>query len=193
MHELVRKRDLIHNSEVRFANAIGGTVFEKPRVSYWMVLIPFLFFYFFYRMQKYKKGREKFDQDFMITRLRTLDEAVEALDKRRPPDIQALVRRSGLAEALRKPYAAWVEALALHYTDLLKAGGETFEHLVRGAYRNRGNYLLALNRLSQVEAQLYAALRPAIEAQPDTAADIIATIEKTSQRLRREAAERIFP
>jgi len=193
MEELARKRDLIHNSEIRFANAIGAAVFEKPRVSYWMVLLPFLFAYFFYRMQKYKNGRRKFDQDFMISRDRTLDAAVEGLLKGQPADFASVVRRSSLSDPLRKPYGEWVRTLAAHYTDLLAAEGDTYEHLVRAAYRSRGNYLLAVNGLNKAESQFYAALRPSIDAQPDAAAEIIATIEKTSQDLRRQAAERIFP
>ena len=40
--------------------------------------------------------------------------------------------------------------------DLLAAEGDSFEALVRSAYRNRTNYLLTLNRLNTVEKEFYA-------------------------------------
>ena len=42
MKGLERKQELILEQELVFANAIGAAVFEKPRISYWMVLIPIL-------------------------------------------------------------------------------------------------------------------------------------------------------
>jgi hypothetical protein len=59
-------------------SAIGAAVFEKPKVSFWMVLIPLLFLYFIYRMQRYRNGRVKFDEEFMVTRRRVMDLAVES-------------------------------------------------------------------------------------------------------------------
>ncbi len=75
--------------------------------------------------------------------------------------------------------------------DLLAADGDSFESLVRAAYRNRTDYLLTLNRLNTVEKEFYTALKPHMGA-AEGAADIIATIESQSQRLRRELAEQIF-
>ena len=82
---------------------------EKPKVSFWMVLIPILFVYFIYRMQTFKSGRMKFDEEFMTTRRRAMDAALDAVEASGRPDIDAVVRNAGLAEALKEPYAAWVE------------------------------------------------------------------------------------
>ncbi len=191
MKGLDRKRELILEQELAFANAVGAAVFEKPRVSYWMVLIPILFLYFVYRMQKFKTGRIKFDQDFMVTRQRAMNLAVEALETGRPPDIDALARDSGLRDALEKPYAAWLRALVEHYTDLLSAAGDSYDALVRSAYRSRTDCLLALNRLGAGEKEFYAALKAQMSA-TEGAADVIATIQEQSRQLRRELAERVF-
>lgn len=191
MKGLDRKRALILDQELAFANAIGAAVFEKPRISYWMVLIPILFLYFVYRMQKFKTGRIQFDQDFMVTRRKAMEIAIEGIETGSRPDIDAIARESGLRDVLEKPYAAWLGALVEHYTDLLSAAGDSYDALVRSAYRSRTGCLLALNRLGTVEKDFYAALKTQMSA-TEGATDVIATIQEQSRQLRRELAERIF-
>lgn len=191
MKGLERKKELVLQRERMFANAIGAAVFEKPKVSFWMVLVPLLFLYFIYRMQKYKSGRMRFDEEFMTTRRKAADLAVEALTAEVKPNIDQIARRSGLMDDLERPYATWLKALVDYYTDLLAANGDSFEALVRSAYRNRTNFLLALNRLNTVEKEFYSALKPRMAA-TEGAAAIFATIEEQSRRLRRELAESIF-
>ncbi len=191
MKGLERKKELILQSELAFANAVGAAVFEKPKVSFWMVLVPLLFLYFIYRMQKFKSGRMNFDREFMTTRRKALDLAVKAVEADAKPDIDQIAGQTGLMSVLERPYASWLKALVDYYTDLLAATGDSFESLVRSAYRNRTNYLLTLNRLNTVEKDFYAALKPQMAA-TEGAAAIIATIEEHSRRLRRELAESIF-
>jgi hypothetical protein len=191
MKGLERKQELILEQERAFANALGAAVFDKPRISYWMVLLPILFLYFVFRMQKFKAGRLKFDQDFMVTRRKAMEIAIEGIETGSRPDIDAIARESGLRDVLEKPYAAWLQALVEHYTDLLSAAGDSFEALVRSAYRSRTDCLLTLNRLSTVEKEFYAALKNQMRA-TEGAADIITTLEEQSRQLRRELAERIF-
>lgn len=191
MPPLVRKVELILSQEGSFANALGAAVFDKPRVSYWMILVPILFLHFIYQMQKYKRGRAKFVDDFMITRRGALQAAYDAAAAGKRPDTGPLVRQAGVSENLKKPYAEWVDVLAGHYADLLAGGGDSFDSLVRSVYRNRTDYLLALNRLNTVEEAFYAALKPHMAA-TEGAADIIAKIESHARHLRRESAQRIF-
>jgi hypothetical protein len=191
MKGLERKKDLILQHELLFADAVGAMVFEKPQASFWMILLPILFVYFIYRMQKYKNGRLKFDQEFMSTRRKAIDIAVEAVETGARPSIDRVVRDSGLPDSLEKPYASWLRSLVDYYMDLLAADGDSFEALVRSAYRNRTGYLLILNRLNTVEKEFYTALKPRLAA-TEGADAVIATIEEQSRRLRRELAERIF-
>lgn len=191
MKGLERKKAMILERELAFANAVGAAVFEKPKVSFWMILVPLLFLHFIYRMQKFKNGRIRFEQEFMTTRRRAMDLAVEALEAKVKPNLDQIARESGLTDALERPYASWLKALVDYYTDLLTANGDSFESLVRSAYRNRTDYLLALNRLNAVEKDFYAALKPQM-AVTEGAAVIIATIEEHSRRLRREMAESTF-
>ena len=191
MKGLERKKELILQRELAFSNAVGAAVFEKPKVSFWMVLVPLLFLYFIYRMQRYKSGRMRFDEEFMTTRRRAMNIAFEAVEAGSRPDIDRIARESGLTEALEKPYASWLKVLVDFYMDLLAANGDSFESLVRSAYRNRTNYLLTLNRLSTVEKEFYAAVKPQLAA-TEGAAAVIATIETQSHQLRRDLAENIF-
>lgn len=191
MKTLAQKRDIILQRELAFANAIGAAVLEKPRVSFWMVLIPILFLYFIYRMQRFKSGRMKFDEEFMITRRRAMDAALNAMETNGQPDMGEVIRNSGLPAPLQEPYVSWVKVLVEYYMDLLAAGGDSFDILVRAAYRNRTNYLLVLNQLNTVEKAFYTALKPHMDT-AEGAADIIATIESQSQKLRRDLAEQIF-
>jgi hypothetical protein len=191
MNTVDRKKELILERETDFANAVGAAVFEKPKVSFWMVLIPILFLYFIYRMQKYKNGRRQFDAQFMATRRRAMDLAVEALETDTGPDIDGAVRESGIAIVLEKPYASWLRVLVEYYRDLLSAAGNSFESLVHSAYRDRSHYLLCLNRLTETEKNFYSALKPQLAA-VEGASEIIAAIETQSQLLRRKLAEQIF-
>lgn len=191
MKGLQNKKELILQRELMFANAIGSKVFEKPKVSFWMILIPILFLYFIYRMQRFKSGRMKFDQEFMTTRRKAMDLAVEALETGFKPNIDRVARESGITDALEKPYASWLRTLVDYYDDLLTAEGDSFDALVRSAYHNRTNYLLTLNRLSTVEKGFYTVLKPQLAA-TEGAAAVIATIEEQARRLRRDLAEQIF-
>lgn len=194
MNALDAKKQLILEQELRFADAIARAVFEKPKVSYWMVLLPILFVFFVYRMQQYKQGRRKFKDDFMITRRRALEAAYQALVMNSAPDIESVIRQATLGQALQGPYRDWVSVQTGLYCDLLAAEGKNFDALVRTVYSNRGVFLLMLNRLSTVERAFYSALQ-GDEAMSRTAgaADIIATIETQSRQLRRQLAEQIFP
>ena len=191
MNDQARKRDAILNREAVFANAIGAAVFEKPKVSYWMVLIPILFVYFFYRIQKYKKCRQDFDRQFMTARRQAMELAEAAVASGQNADVAAAARRSGLPDALEAPFAAWLRALTAYYMDLLKADGDTFDALVRSAYPDRTGFLLDLNRLDQVEKDFYTALKPRLAA-TEGAAEIIAVIQTRSRELRRQMAHQIF-
>ena len=106
MKSLEHKKELILQRELLFANAIGAAVFEKPKVSFWMVLIPILFLYFVYRMQRFKSGRMKFDQEFMTTRRKAMDLAVEALETGVKPNIDRVAQESDITNTLEKHYTS---------------------------------------------------------------------------------------
>lgn len=189
---LEENRILILDEELAFAQAVGASVVDKPKVTFWLVLIPILFLYFVYRMQQYKKSRKNFADEFMITRRRAMDIALEAIHSQRKVDVQGVEWIKELPSALRKPYVSWLEALVEYYKDLLVQRGEAFADLARSLFRNRSEFLLALNRLSIIEKDYYSTLKPLMKG-TEGALDVISNMENTSRTLRRELAERIFP
>lgn len=191
MRDLTQKKEIILRHELAFANDIGAAVFEKPKVSYWMIFIPILFLYFIYRMQKFRNDRIKFNEEFMSSRRLAMENAFVVAESHGKSETEGRAPGSTLPLPLQKPYASWIETLSSHYTDLLAANGDDFESLVRAAYRSRDNYLLALERLNNAEKEFYAALKP-LMAQVEGISGIIDTIESRSRRLRHETACRIF-
>jgi hypothetical protein len=189
---LNRNRDLILQEERSLARAVAVSAVEKPKTSFWLVVIPILFLYYAYLIQKYKKSLVRFVDEFMITRNRAMDLAWDVVTAGGKAEIEKSEWIATLHSDLQRPYSLWLVALTEYYAVLLQGEGASFTDLVRGRYRNRCEYLLALNRLSSVEREFYAALKPQMEAM-DGAAEIIAVIEKASRALRREMAERIFP
>ncbi len=189
--DLIRKKEIILSRELTFANEIGAALFEKPRVSYWMIFIPFLFLYFIFRMQKFKKDRIKFSEDFMSARREAMETAFCSSAPGGPAETDVANPYANLPEPLQEPYAVWIKTLSSLYINLLAADGDDFESLVRRAYGKKSSFLAAMEKLNNAENKFYTALKPLMEKVEGTAA-IIARIESESRRLRTEAAARIF-
>jgi hypothetical protein len=189
--DLTGKRDIILTHELAFANEIGTALFEKPKVSVWMIFIPILFLYFIFRMQKFRNDRMKFSTEFMAARREAMTLAFDASAGKCPAGNDSVNRSAKLPEPLQEPYGSWIKALSSLYLDLLSADGKDFDALVRTAYRNRAKYLDTLDRVNQLEKAFYAALKPLMSEVEGTEA-IIATLESESRRLRRDTADRIF-
>jgi hypothetical protein len=83
--------------------------------------------------------------------------------------------------------------LMVHYRDLLTAQADDFDALVKLAYRNRSNYLLTLDQLSEAEKKFNTTLRPHIKNETEDIDDFIAGIEYHSNQLRRAHAQTVFP
>jgi hypothetical protein len=192
MPSLHHKKECILHAEEAFTWRVGQALFEKPAVSFWMILIPILLLYFIHLMQQYKLGIRKFEDQFMITRRSALNLATEALAGGIAPRIEVQVQSVGLAPALIPPYRAWLEALVRYYTTLLSADGDSFEALVRSAFTGRPAFRQAMDGLSAVEKAFHTALNPRMSENTD-AAEIVATIESQSLSLRRELVNAIFP
>ncbi len=189
---LNRNRDCILQEERSFARAVAVCAVDKPKTSFWLVVIPILFLYYGYLIQKYKKSLARFADDFMITRNRAMDMAWDVVTEGGKPEIEKNEWFGTMHGDLQRPYSIWLVALMEYYAFLLQGEGASFADLVRGRYANRSEYLHALNRLNSAEREFYAALKPQMKAM-EGAAEIIAVVEKTSRELRREMAERIFP
>jgi hypothetical protein len=190
---LEQKREWILAQERRLAGFVAGRVIEKPELSIWMILIPIIFLHFFYRLNKVANGRKGFVHNFMITRQRALDAALEGLETGQVPNPNELCRMSSSPEATYGVYAAWLKVLLDHYGKLLQAEGNSADELIRSVYKTRANYLLFLHQLHRAEKQFDAALTPHLDASLRDVTTIIETMERQSDAYRREEADKIFP
>ena len=193
MASTAEKKALILEHETAFARNLATYVIDRPKLSVWMILIPILFVYYFYRFQRYAEGRKTFAEHYLMSRTRALDEAFHALNSGREPDIDHLARLSDVPDAIRPFQADVIRVLVNHFVSLLRTDGDDFETLVRSAYRDRTNYLLFLNRLNQTEKEVYTGLTSHLRETQEEVNTVVRTIELQSEKLRREEAERILP
>ena len=183
---------MILEKERRFAQAVSAVVIDKPTLSLWMILIPVIFVHFFYRLNKYSQGRKEFAQHFVLTKESALDETLEALETDRKPDANKLAQAADIPEGTSKTYRSWMKVLLEHYRDLLVSEGDTYENMVRAVYKNKTNYLLFLNSLSEAEKAFDRELKPHLEADTNGVNGIVKKIESCSTELRRQEAATIF-
>lgn len=192
MPDLEQKKGWILAQERRLATFVARHVIEKPELSIWMILIPIIFVHFFFRLNKVANGRKEFVRNFMITRQRALEAALEGLKTGQSPDPNQLCRISSSPEATYQEYTAWLKVLVQHYEKLLQAEGNSVDGLIRSVYQTRSSYLLFLHQLHRAEKQFNAALTPHLDASLTDVTTIIDTMERQSQVYRREEAEGIF-
>ena len=190
---LTEKSDLIRSNETTFAYSLSLIVIEKPKISVWMILIPIILVYHMYRHKSYVEGRRAFAENFLITRNRALGAAVRSIENQSPLDESSVIKDASIPASTKEEYAAWVRILMTHYKDLLRCEGDSFDALVRSAYKNKTNYLLFLNILNKSEKRFNSALKPHLLATTEGLDEIIERMEKGSEKLRYQEAERIFP
>lgn len=193
MGSIQEKSALIGASEENFAYSLAPVVLDKPKISIWMILIPILIVYHMFRYQKYVDGRNKFCEHYLLSRKRALEASVRALEAGQPCDVRALVKQAKIPEDTKSEFTAWIRVLCDHFADLLRCEGDSIEALVKSAYKNRTNFLLFLNQLNDSEKRLNAALSPHLRETTEGVDEIIGRIERASEILRRDEAERIFP
>jgi len=192
MSRLEKDKELIERQEEQFAWDLAARVFEKPKLSVWMILIPIILVFHMYRHQRYVDGRRAFTENYLVTRRRMLAQALAMLRDGTRLNLDEIVDLSGVSDAARGTYRAWVRLLVDYYKDLLNARGDQFEDLVRSAYHNRSNYLLVLNQLNRAEMNFNADLKPQLQEDAAAVEETVCRIESSTHILRREDAYRIF-
>ena len=186
------KYDMVEAHERQFAHLLSLQVIDRPTLSVWMILIPIIFVHYFYRFNKFNTGRKEFAKNYLVSRLRALEESLRVSETGHKPDIEKLTAQASLPKNALPAYRELLRVLIDHYADLLRARGETYEELVRSAYGNRSSFLLFVNGLNKVEKNLDSALKPDMEEVTEGFDEVVALIERFSDKLRREDAERIF-
>lgn len=192
MTDIETKEALIVRYETLQARRLAQRVITKPLLTVWYILIPVIFVYYFFRLNRYTSSCREFVDHYIRSRRRAIDAAAEAVARNCPPDIEDLVARSRTPVEAKSAYTAYSRVLVDHYMDLINADGNDMETLLRSAYRNRGNYLIFINRLGEVEKALDRALAPSLVEEHPAVGETIARIEEEIARLRRAEAERVF-
>ncbi len=192
MYSLTDKFDAIIAHERLFADTLALRVLERPKLSIWMILIPIIFLYFFYRYQRFTAGRKQFGDNYLINSERALNEAVAVIESGKSPDLEGLSRLSNLPDDVRTCNTDVLRILFEHYVELLRSEGNSFDTLIRTAYKTKANYLLYVNQLNQAEKRLNAAIEPHLAETNEQVARITGAIALHTDAIRREAADKIF-
>ncbi len=193
MNTIENTKDIIINHERKYAAQLGRLIMEKPKLSSLMIFIPFLFIFYIQDLLKYKKARKDFSINFLLSREKALQEAVEVLSEDRKPDTFAIAEQAGLPQKSAKKYADYLEVLTAHYACLLKGKGTDYEALIRSAYNNnKQNFENFINRLTQSEISLNKTLKPKLKKDQAGVTETIKKIENGNNKLRRAEIELIF-
>lgn len=173
-------------------------VVEKPQLSIWMLLIPIIFLHFMHRMQTFKAGIEACSREFLFTKQRALDLAlatvrrdVEGVDATAMPAEESAAEGPDKASEIRERQREEIRLFAEHYVKLFRAGGDTYEALVKNAYANRALYSGFLNELERAEKEVNRAALHALGGD-EHLAEITSKIETAAKILREQEARAIF-
>lgn len=154
---LEEKYDLIVNQEKLFAYSVAKELINKPETSVWMILIPFLFVYHMFNIQKYKKSIHDFAANFMNTKNKALEMALKELESSQKAEITLEKCFPQVDSANDKEMRVCqkqlkeIEIMHAHYLKLLQARGKTYESLVKDAYSRGGDFRVFLNSLTSAE------------------------------------------
>lgn len=193
MSDTSHNKHLVLAYEKTFAARLARPVLNKPKLSSWMIFIPFIFVFYFQDLSKYKKNSRSFKDNYLLTRKKALEEAFLAIEEARKPETKPIANQAGLNGKSTEMYAQLLAVLTEHYAALLKSEGNTYEELVKSAYGSKKtNFMLFVNRLSQAEKQLNKALAPGLKKDGNGINDTIGKMEKFSEQLRREDIRSIY-
>lgn len=178
--------------EQRFADHLALKVFEQPKMGIWMILIPIIFVFYLNDLKKCKDGRQAFAANYLLSRKCAIAEAAEVVKNGREPDLQSLAAKAGLSPDASQKFIEMLAILVEHYNMLIEAEGNDYQGLLLSAYGGHDNYSAFLKRLTVAEKSLNRSLKPQLEESAGEVSDIVSSIEKYSEEIRRVAAGKYF-
>lgn len=190
MSAIENRAAIILKNEELFAKALATKIIDKPKLNVWMILVPIIFLYYFYRMKRYSEGKEGFTAQYIISRKQALSKATAFVSGDRDSHIDEIISKVELDEPARKCFREVLSVLFDHYVRLLTRGGESYDELVRKSYKTLDAYMEYIKHINRAEDALNRCFIDA-SAQDDTD-DVINSIAEHSERMRLEAARKIF-
>ncbi|MBU4427009.1 MAG: NF038143 family protein, partial [Proteobacteria bacterium] len=146
--------------------------------------------------------REVFTQNFLFTKRLALKAAQDIIEKGQQKKeilsqvedetmrLLASIKEGIYSEEVRLKQMAEITLLIDHYCLLIDAEGNDYTSWVINAYQSPENYIAFLEQLKEAEKEVYGAAMQTVGTQ--TSAEMVATMEKTTERVRMAAAEKIF-
>jgi len=159
--EAIRKKhSIILSSEESFAKAVAMRMIMMKPLSAWHFLMPFVFVFDF--LQR-KRETEIFTRNFLFTKRLALDAAFEinkGEDRQsRLAKIEDEIRNRLTSQKLyswgiHQKQMAEVNLLIDHYCKLLNTEGNSYQSLVKDAYKTQDNYQAFLYQLTSAEKEI---------------------------------------
>ena len=193
------KQEIVARHERRFAGELTESVLEKPELSVWMILIPFLFIVFMQRQQKFKQLGDTFLRGLLYTKNHALEAAARLVAGVSAQTVEeetaCKVRKNPDADTLlQQVYQAQLSEITLlteHYRRLLSTQAADYAVMVREAYRPEEfqQFLVELAQREHLVNEAAASLNSA----PDmTWRDVIKKLEEETILRRKKEADQIF-
>ena len=192
MASVDEKREWILENEYQLAGRLSREIIHRPELNVWMIVIPVIFVYFFFQLNRSVSAKKEFVQNFVLTRKNVLNEACVLSEDGAKPDFEKMVKYEMVPDCAVEAYKTWANVLFDHYQKLLNEKGDSYAGLIRGRYENRSRYLLILDKISKAENKFYMALRKDLDGSVKNTGDVITAMGKSLPLLRREEADGIF-
>lgn len=162
--DLEKRKELILDHETKIAWELALSVIEKPKLSVWMILIPILFAFYFWKLKEYEQSLKSFSQNSLIPWDRVLDVVFVAEKNCLAINKEELIEKFVMKRETTRPMCGeWLAVLTRHFQVLLNSHGDSYQDLIRNAYKNRENYLQFLHQRNTTEAAFNMALLETIE------------------------------
>lgn len=186
--------------ERSLAKRVAAVVIPSPPLTVWEITIPPLFFISFFRL---KRARETMALNFLFTKKLALEAAFNIIDKgksleevkgqlkEKTGNILATDKKGIYSAKIRQKQIQEMDLLIEHYLHLLAAEEKEYAPMLRKAYAHREDYFAFLEKLEQLEKEVYLAALQTVKS--TSSRDVARRMEETTRRIRRAEAEKIFP
>jgi len=183
------KYDIIYGYEEQFAYRLAREVVAKPETSVWMILIPILLVHHMFKVSQYKENTRQFAKNILSTKQKALDKAYKQavsgkrLNYTHDDYFPGVPLSSKQDRVLADKQVRVIRIMEEHYLAMLNARGDSLEALIRGVYRNSGEYRRYLNRLTDSEKEVSRHLLEHFHT-TDESREVVKNIEKQCSDLR---------
>lgn len=192
--ELEKRKDLILESERETARQLALQVIDKPRPQIWMILIPILFVFYFWKVKEYESSLKNFAENSLIPWQKALEAAFSAEQSGSPLNDELLLDEFVMKRESTRPMCdSWLRVLTTHFRVLLNAEGDSYQDLIRTGYQNKNSYIQFCHQISKTETAYNMALLETIDGDSTELYQVTRTMAEKLRNMRLQSAEIYFP